>query len=195
MASQSHPAQRPLMRIMIVGPTGAGKTTLAREAARITGLPHIEFDELFWEANWNCAPDAVVRQRLEKLTAGPCWILDGNFLQHKDAVWNRADALVWLDFPMPLTFSRTLKRTILRCFYHEILWGKNMESWRHAVLSRNSVLRWALKNWRVRRRQYEHIVHSSECNHMVIHRFHGPHDAQRWLEELARNHAVPQLCA
>ncbi len=38
-------------RIVVVGTTGSGKTTLAAQLALIAGCPHIELDALHWEPN------------------------------------------------------------------------------------------------------------------------------------------------
>src|SRR5579872_320509 len=85
-----------MKRILVVGTTCAGKTTLSRSLSNLLHLPHVEFDSLFWDPNWTYVPDDEARWRLEKSTAGPQWILDGNFLWLKEVVWGRADTLVWL---------------------------------------------------------------------------------------------------
>ena len=36
------------MRIVVVGTSGAGKTTLARRIAALLKLPHIELDAINW---------------------------------------------------------------------------------------------------------------------------------------------------
>ena len=43
-------------RIVVVGVTGLGKTTIARQLASLFYLPHIELDALYWEPNWTPAP-------------------------------------------------------------------------------------------------------------------------------------------
>src|SRR5690242_2172625 len=40
------------MRIVVVGTSGAGKTTLARRIAALLELPHIELDAINWQAGW-----------------------------------------------------------------------------------------------------------------------------------------------
>lgn len=38
-------------RIVVIGSTGSGKTTLANQLAHTLNLPHIELDALHWEPN------------------------------------------------------------------------------------------------------------------------------------------------
>jgi adenylate kinase family enzyme len=40
------------MRIVVVGTSGAGKTTLARRIADRLQLPHIELDAINWQSEW-----------------------------------------------------------------------------------------------------------------------------------------------
>lgn len=40
------------MRIVVVGTSGAGKTTLARGIAARLALPHVELDAINWQAGW-----------------------------------------------------------------------------------------------------------------------------------------------
>ena len=41
------------MRIVVVGTSGAGKTTLARRIAGLFELPHIELDAINWQSGWH----------------------------------------------------------------------------------------------------------------------------------------------
>ncbi len=41
------------MRIVVVGTSGAGKTTFARSMAVRLGLPHIELDAINWQPGWH----------------------------------------------------------------------------------------------------------------------------------------------
>jgi ATPase family associated with various cellular activities (AAA) len=54
------------MRIIVVGTSGAGKTTMAKSIASMLNLPCIELDRLHWGPNWEAMtetnPDEFVRR-------------------------------------------------------------------------------------------------------------------------------------
>src|SRR5262245_35322372 len=93
-------------RISIVGPPGAGKTTLARALAERLGVQHLKTDAAYWRPGWRAAPTAEVRAWLEEACAAERWVIDGNFDNDRDVYWGRADLIVWLDFPVVLTVAR-----------------------------------------------------------------------------------------
>ena len=41
-----------MQRLVVVGTSGSGKTTVAGQLALILGVPHIELDSLHWEPDW-----------------------------------------------------------------------------------------------------------------------------------------------
>jgi hypothetical protein len=52
-------------RILILGRTGSGKTTLARELAAALGMPHVELDSLYFGPDFSRAPLSLLRERDE----------------------------------------------------------------------------------------------------------------------------------
>ena len=58
----------PYNRVVVVGVTSSGKSTLAEELAKRFKLDYIELDALHWEPDWQGAPLEVFRARVEKAT-------------------------------------------------------------------------------------------------------------------------------
>jgi len=66
-------------RVSVVGSTGSGKTTFARELARVRGVPFVELDALNWGPNWTMVDEAIFRARIDDATSGDDWVVDGNY--------------------------------------------------------------------------------------------------------------------
>ena len=58
-----------MRRVLVVGISGAGKSTFSRALAQKTGLPLIHLDKEFWQPGWKETPRAIWRARLAELIA------------------------------------------------------------------------------------------------------------------------------
>ncbi|MBK6561069.1 AAA family ATPase [Candidatus Amarobacter glycogenicus] len=115
-------------RIVVVGPSCSGKSTLASQLAALSGASFIELDALFWKPNWQESDPEEFRMRLVEAHAADTWVTAGNYLRHTLAtVWPRADTIIWLDFPLYLTSWRVVVRSWRRWRSRELLWGTNAE--------------------------------------------------------------------
>src|SRR3989442_7818361 len=68
-------------RIVIVGTTGAGKSTLATRLVDRFGLEFIELDALHWGPNWKAASVDDFRIRTAEATRAEGWVVAGNYPQ------------------------------------------------------------------------------------------------------------------
>src|SRR5579872_6394422 len=131
-------------RIVVVGSTAAGKTSLASDLSSRLGIPHIELDALHWEAGWAPAAAPAFRARVSQALAGDAWVVDGNYSSVRDLVWPRADTMVWLDYGLPLILWRLTRRTGHRLRTGHELWNGNRERF-GTVFSRESLYVWVFK--------------------------------------------------
>ena len=171
-------------RIAIVGTTGSGKTTLARQIAERLGCHCCELDAINWQPNWTELEADRLVERVGNVVHTDRWIIEGNYASVRPLIWERADTLVWLDYPFPIVFARLLKRTIRRNVTRENLWSGNRESVRR-TLSRDSILLWCLKTYGMRRRQYTECVANPDYSHLKVLRFRHPREVEDWLNRLA----------
>ena len=173
-------------RIVVVGSSGAGKTTLARGLAAALGIPHVELDALHFGPNWAEVPGDVFATRADAATAAGAWVVDGNYSSMTQrVVWPRAHAVVWLDYPFRTCAWRLLRRTVLRSARGEELWHGNRESWRMSFASRDSIMLWLPRTFRRRRREFEAAMRDPAHRHIGFVRLRSPRAAERWLAAVA----------
>ena len=178
----------PGQRIVVVGTTGTGKTTMAARLAAIRGCCHVELDALHWEPNWTEAPLEDFRRRVEQALVEDTWTVDGNYSEVRDITWGRADTVVWLDYGLPVILWRLTRRTIHRVVTREKLWNGNYERFWPQFLSRESLFLYAMKTYRARRRTYSALGRQAEYSHLEMIRLPSPREAKGWLarvEEVA----------
>ena len=171
------------MRIVIVGVTGSGKTTLARAVSARTGVPHVEMDALHWEPNWRMADLDVFRARISAALSGKDWVVEGNYSKARDLVWPRADQLVWLDYPLSLVMAWLVRRTARRVFKRELLWGTNRERLRDHLLSKDSLFSGRSRPIRATA-DYPKLLARPEHAHLQVIRLRTPREARAWLRSL-----------
>ena len=133
-----------LQRIVVVGTSGSGKTTIVRQLAQLLGSRLIELDALHWLPNWTEEQPDAFRRKVRDAVRAPRWIVDGNYGNVRDLIWPSATSVVWLDYSFPRVFWRVLVRTIRRNVGGEVLFGGNRESLRRSFLSRDSILLWVI---------------------------------------------------
>jgi len=170
-------------RALVIGTSCAGKTTFARTAAPVLGVPHYDLDDLHWGPNWTTNPD--YQRELEAVVAGDAWILSGNYGSARQVTWPRADTVFWLDYPFWLVFGRSLVRTLRRVITRERLFAGNVETFRAAFLSRDGIPCWVVRTYRRRRRQYRELQSSNLYPHVRWVVFRHPREERGWLARAA----------
>jgi len=178
----------PFKRIVVIGTTSSGKSTLAKALAEIFGYGFIELDALHWEPDWKEAELPVFRERVDHATQTEAWVVAGNYSVVRDLVWKKAEAVIWLDYPFPVVFWRLLTRTIRRAWTQEELWNGNREKfWWHLKLwSDESLFKWLFKTYWRRKREIPALLSKPEYRHLKLIQFKGPREAEAWLANLHR---------
>ena len=168
------------------GVTSSGKSTVAEALARRCGLHFIELDALHWEPIWHEAPLEVFRKRVEQEILAEQWAVAGNYHVVRDLIWVKAEAVIWLDYPLLTVLRQLTRRTLRRWWNQELLWGTNRErlSTHFKLWSQDSLFHWLFKTYWRRKREILTLLSQQEHQHLKLLRFTNPSATQRWLEGL-----------
>lgn len=165
-------------RVMIIGPCGAGKSTLAFRLSEQLGLPLIHMDKLAWKPGWVDRSNDELRQILLPLVTRERWLIEGNYGSTLPDRLPHADTVVYLDYPIRLCLARLVRRL-----------------WRYRGCARPDmtedcperldlgflwyVLRW---NEEARPRIEERVAPYAD----KLVRLRSPRETRDWLEQLPR---------
>ena len=154
-----------MKRAVIIGPGASGKSTLALQLGKITGLRVIELDKLFWQPGLVATPRDQWVELQQKLVSETEWIMDGD-LGPYDAIEVRlpvADTIIFLDF------------SLVRC------------AWRAVRRSRERLDFWL---WLLRyRRQSRPLLTkaiSHDASNATVHILPNPEAVRRFLADVVR---------
>jgi adenylate kinase family enzyme len=89
-----------LMRVLIFGNSGSGKSTTARRMAEEHGLAHLDLDSIVWEPGKVAIkrPDDAIAGSLAAFLAGhPAWVIEGCYGELVEAASRHCTELLFLN--------------------------------------------------------------------------------------------------
>jgi adenylate kinase family enzyme len=177
-----------MRRVSVVGVSGSGKTTLARAVATRIAAPLIELDGLMHQPGWTPRPEDEFKLEVDRATAQPAWVVDGNYRQVviEGPVWQRADTVVWLDLPRLTIMRQVVARTLHRSVTREILWNGNREPLSNLLLlnPEESVIAWAWTTYAGLTQRYATAMDDPAWSHLHFIRLRSNAEAARWLRSI-----------
>ena len=170
-----------MQRVVVVGSSGSGKTTVAAALAQTLGVKHVEMDALHHGPNWTEASADELRAAATRELAGQDgWIVDGNYSgKLGDFVLLQADTVVWLDLPLRTCLVRLWHRTLHRVRNDVELWSGNRETWRGAFWGRESLFWWTIRHHAARRRRWPERF--ARLDHLDVVSLRTPREVDAWL--------------
>jgi hypothetical protein len=174
-------------RILVIGRTGSGKTTLARDIAAALGLPHVELDSLYFGPDFSTVPEPVLRERVASAIEADRWVTDGNKRAVRDLVWPRADTIVWLDYPVAVSLWRlgrraTRRTATLRTQAAEA--GTTKDLPKQMMAAAKGVLT-ALRSHTGQRKEFPRLFAAPENQHLAVVRLRSPRATRSWFDRVA----------
>lgn len=182
------------MRIVVVGTSGSGKSTMAKALSRALGVPHVEMDALNWQPGWR---DLAIhepeefRRRVAEAAAGEAWVMDGNYTKVRPALWPRATAFVWMDPSRWVVMRQVIWRSFNRAVTKQELWAGtgNKEMFRR-WLDKDHPIRWAWNNYARNRERYGEIFGGGAFEGRPAYRVGSHGEARALIARLAAQTAI-----
>jgi adenylate kinase family enzyme len=173
-------------RIVVVGNTGSGKSTLSRQLSKKLGFPYLELDSIYHQPEWHPLPEEEFRARVAEFALQPSWVIDGNYtsLGMRQLVWPVADTMVWLDLPRWVVLPRVIRRTLKRAVTREELWNGNKEPISTFIDPRpdRNVILWSIIKHGEYRRMFEQARSEIDTAHLRLYRLNSAGEARRFVE-------------
>lgn len=179
--------ESPGSRIQVVGPSCAGKSTLAEELARRIGAPFVELDALFWKPGWTEPHEEEFAEKLRTATSGVSWVLAGNYFRHtSELLWVDVETVIWLDFPLRTVLPRIIRRSWRRSRDKELLWGTNYERFwpQLKAWSMDSLIGYAIRRHRQYGMRLTGAMRDPRFGHIRWVRLRSAKEVDRWLSQV-----------
>lgn len=178
-------------RIIIVGQTCAGKSTLAERLAALMGVPFVELDALFWKPGWVESEDDEFCAKISEATDRKAWVVAGGYHRQTTAtIWPRAETIIWLDLPVHLTIWRILRRSWSRWRRQELLWGTNYERFWDQLKLWNREESLIAFTWTTRKQRHERYLAAMsdpQWAHVRFLRLRSPREIELFSKNLEAN--------
>ena len=173
-------------RIIIIGNSNSGKSTLAEQLAKRLDASFIELDALHWEPNWVEADPEVFRKRVTQAISADSWVIAGNYSKQVDLSWPLADTIVWLDLPLNLVLRRCISRTWRRYRDKSELWNGNRENfWEHLMLwnTDKSLISFTVRHHHARRKRTLATMQDPQWSHVNFVHLRSVEEVEAWLRQ------------
>ncbi|MET9532782.1 MULTISPECIES: adenylate kinase [unclassified Streptomyces] len=175
-----------MRRILVAGITGAGKSTLARALSERRAVPYHEMDALHFVGPGWSVNEAFAGQ-VARIAATPSWVFDSyGYPEVRDLLWERADTVVWLDYPRRVVMPRVLRRSLRRTVLCERVFGGNRETVAGWFRGDHPAW-WAWSQHAARREDIRRRTRDRRFAPLRVLRFERPEETAAWLETLGRD--------
>ena len=171
-------------RIVIIGTSCSGKTTLAKQLSTLLDCIHIELDELHWKPDWVERENDKFRALAAKEVEKDRWVVDGNYSVVRDIVWERATTIIWLNYAFPVVLYRAISRSCKRSATQQVLFSDNRETFRQSFFSKDSIILWVIKTHHQKKKRYTDILYNGSFSEKCIIELNNQSQADAFLKKL-----------
>lgn len=98
-------------KVLVIGCSGGGKTTLSRKIAQAFDLPYVSIDrDVRWLPGWQVRDREEQRALIRRLCRADRWVMDGSGASTFDLRLPHADLVLWVRVPRRVALWGLAKR-------------------------------------------------------------------------------------
>lgn len=97
-------------KIMIIGKPGSGKSTVAKKLSELLFLPVYHIDQYYFNPDWSKQDFEIFMQKQREIVNSDEWIIEGCSTKTFEVRWQKADLVLFLNYPNVVCLWRLIKR-------------------------------------------------------------------------------------
>jgi len=99
------------MKIAVIGYSGAGKSTMARQLGEIYNIEVLYLDRVQFEPNWKERKTETAKAMVEDFMQNNNWIIDGNYIAfYQERRLAEADLIIFFNFSKYICLWQAFRR-------------------------------------------------------------------------------------
>lgn len=163
-------------KILIIGCSGSEKSTLAEKMNKITRIPVIHLDNIYWEENWERVPDEKSFESLNEELNKDRWIMEGNYNSTLEYRIKFCDVIIFLDISRVTCLFQIFWRKLISRNHKRSDMAKNKAKfWDYEFL------KWVWNFGKINRQNYYSIMSDSKQKFYILK---SKKEIQAFLREL-----------
>ena len=99
-----------MKKVIVIGCSGSGKSTVSRTLHNKTGIPLYHLDMMYWNADKTTVEKSVFLERLSDVLEKDEWIIDGNYSSTMELRMVACDTVIFLDYTLDVCLDGIRER-------------------------------------------------------------------------------------
>lgn len=99
-----------MLKVIVIGSPGAGKSTFARNLSDKTGIPLFHLDMIWHKPDRTNISREAFDVHLKEIIQKDKWIIDGNYQRTLEIRLKECDTVFFMDFPLEICLSGAKSR-------------------------------------------------------------------------------------